>query len=106
MTNWEYSEELYIKEEHSFPMVTGLTPVVNLVTIESQLLGHPFTGNHFNTKILTFWTRNYPVFLYKISVQNFCTIIFSNDEFHIILNRRNLESCKHSSFLIIDEIDF
>ena len=34
---------------------------------------------------------------------DFCTkfgpsIIFSNDELHIILNRRNLEICEHSSF--------
>ena len=30
-------------------------------------------------------------------------MIFSNGELHIILKRRNLEICEHSSFLIIDE---
>ena len=42
---------------------------------------------------------------------NFCTKfdllnIFLNEELHIILKRRNLEICKHSSFLIIDETVF
>jgi len=31
---------------------------------------------------------------------------FSNEEFHIILKRRNLEICEHSSFSIIDKIVF
>ena len=31
---------------------------------------------------------------------------FKRRAFYIILNRRNLEICKHSSFLIIDEIVF
>ena len=33
-------------------------------------------------------------------------MIFSNDELHSILKRRNLEIWEHSSFLIIDEIVF
>ena len=33
-------------------------------------------------------------------------MIFSNDELHIILRRRNLEICDRSSFLIIGEIVF
>ena len=31
-------------------------------------------------------------------------IIFSDDEFHTISKGTNLETCKHSSFLIVDEI--
>jgi len=39
----------------------------------------------------------------KTSVKN---IFFSNNELHIILNRRYLENCEHSPFfLIIDEND-
>jgi len=33
-------------------------------------------------------------------------MIFLNYQFRTILKRRNLEICKHSSFLIIDEIVF
>ena len=33
-------------------------------------------------------------------------MIFSNDQLYIILKRRNLELCEHSSFLIIDQIVF
>ena len=33
-------------------------------------------------------------------------MIFLDKELHIILKGRNLEICKHSSFLIIDEIVF
>ena len=39
-----FIDEMYIKEEHSFPMVAGLTPVLNLATVESLLLGAPFSG--------------------------------------------------------------
>ena len=43
----------------------------------------------------------------QTAVQSFTPkIIFSNDELHIILKGWNLEICKHSSFLIIDEIVF
>jgi len=31
-------------------------------------------------------------------------MIFSNDELQIILKRRNLEICEHSSLLIINEV--
>ena len=31
-------------------------------------------------------------------------MIFSKEELHIILKRRNFEICEHSIFLIIDEI--
>ena len=40
---------MYIKEEHSFPMVAGLTPVLNLATVESLLLGAPFSGISLKT---------------------------------------------------------
>jgi len=33
-------------------------------------------------------------------------MIFSNDELHIILKRRNVEICEQSIFLIIDESVF
>jgi len=43
----------------------------------------------------------------QTSVQNLTPqMIFSNDQFHIVLKCRNLEICKQSSFLIIDEIVF
>jgi len=42
------------------------------------------------------------IFCTKLDPNNF----FSNDELHIILTRRNLEICKHTIFLIINEIVF
>ena len=33
-----------MSEEHSFPLVPGLTPVVNIENVKSELLGSPFTA--------------------------------------------------------------
>ena len=36
--------EQFLSEEHSFPLVPGLTPVVNIENVKSELLGSPFTA--------------------------------------------------------------
>jgi len=38
-----HPEEEIINEAHSVPLVKGLTPVVDIVQIETKLLGSPFT---------------------------------------------------------------
>jgi len=35
--------EPHITEKHSFPMVPGLTPIMNLMSIQTKLLGAPFS---------------------------------------------------------------
>ena len=42
--NWNLNAEQFLSEEHSFPLVPGLTPVVNIENVKSELLGSPFTA--------------------------------------------------------------
>ena len=41
---WNLNAEQFLSEEHSFPLVPGLTPVVNIENVKSELLGSPFTA--------------------------------------------------------------
>ena len=41
---WNLDAEQFLSEEHSFPLVPGLTPVVNIENVKSELLGSPFTA--------------------------------------------------------------
>ena len=38
-----HKSEEFITEEHSYPLVPGLTPQINIETVETNLLGKPFT---------------------------------------------------------------
>ena len=52
-----HPEEEIITESHSVPLVRGLTPVVDIVQIETRLLGEPFT-KCIKAKNVLFQTKN------------------------------------------------
>ena len=54
--------------------------------------------DHSKKKILAHIKSSKNQFLDLTFVQNFVLLNYSNDEVHIILKRRNLEICDHSSF--------
>ena len=52
-----HPEEEIINEAHSVPLVKGLTPVVDIVQIETKLLGDPFTKCEKAENVLIFQCR-------------------------------------------------
>ena len=57
-------------------------------------------------KTIRSWSFQKIIFVQK-SGQNLTPLMhFANDDLLIILNRRNLETCEHSSFLIVYKIVF
>ena len=38
-----HESERYLSEEHSYPLVPGLTPQINIETVSTHLIGKPYT---------------------------------------------------------------